>query len=214
MVGNGGFRDDGSRCRLLSSWEKPIRGAAPSATVDRHHSADTPGSIVRNQTVFGSMIAPGGEAELRLENVRIPKSNIIMGEGRASRLPRAALGRARIHHCMRSIGRRSGPLRLWRGRVENRVAFGRKLSEQGSIRQDVARRYCENRNGASFTLKAADQMDRYGKRVPWTLLRRSRLSRRRWPTSLTAPFRRMGHGCQRRYAHRCILHSQHGTPHR
>jgi len=132
---------------------------------------DTPGvTIVRHQTVFGSMNSPGGEAELRLENVRIPKSNIILGEGRGFEIAQGRLGPGRIHHCMRSIGQAQRALEIMARRVDSRVAFGRKLSDQSSIRQDIARSYCEIEMARLLTLKAADQMDRFGNKVARDLI--------------------------------------------
>ncbi|MGI9573280.1 acyl-CoA dehydrogenase family protein [Alloalcanivorax xenomutans] len=124
---------------------------------------DTPGiHIVRNLTVFGSLNSPGGEAELRLENVRIPKRNLILGERRGFEIAQGRLGPGRIHHCMRSIGQAQRSLEIMARRVENRVAFGRKLSEQSSIRQDIARSFCDIEQARLLTLKAADRMDKYG----------------------------------------------------
>jgi acyl-CoA dehydrogenase len=132
---------------------------------------DTPGvTIVRHQTVFGSMNSPGGEAELRLEDVRIPKSNLILGEGRGFEIAQGRLGPGRIHHCMRSIGQAQRALEIMARRVDNRVAFGRKLSDQSSIRQDIARSYCEIEMARLLTLKAADQMDRFGNKVARDLI--------------------------------------------
>jgi len=132
---------------------------------------DTPGvTIVRHQTVFGSMNSPGGEAELRLDNVRIPKANIILGEGRGFEIAQGRLGPGRIHHCMRSIGQAQRALEIMARRVDSRVAFGRKLSEQSSIRQDIARSYCEIEMARLLTLKAADQMDRFGNKVARDLI--------------------------------------------
>jgi acyl-CoA dehydrogenase len=127
---------------------------------------NTPGVvIVRNQTVFGSMNSPGGEAEMRFENVRVPVANLILGEGRGFEIAQGRLGPGRIHHCMRSIGQAQRAMEIMARRVESRVAFGKKLSDQSSIRQDVARSYCEIEQARLLTLKAADQMDRYGNKV-------------------------------------------------
>ena len=124
---------------------------------------ETPGiTIVRNQAIFSSPNSPGGEAELLLENVRVPKSNLILGEGRGFEIAQGRLGPGRIHHCMRSIGQAQRALEIMARRVENRVAFGKKLSSQSSIRQDIARSYCDIEQARLLTLKTADRMDKYG----------------------------------------------------
>ena len=123
----------------------------------------TPGvTVVRHQTVFGSHNSPGGESELLFDNVRVPKENLILGEGRGFEIAQGRLGPGRIHHCMRSIGQAQRALEYMARRVDSRVAFGKKLADQSSIRQDVAKSFCEVEMARLLTLKAADAMDRLG----------------------------------------------------
>lgn len=132
---------------------------------------DTPGiSIVRHLTVFGASNSPGGECELKFDNVRVPKENLILGEGRGFEIAQGRLGPGRIHHCMRSIGQAQRALEIMAHRVENRVAFGKKLADQSSIRQDVAKSFCEIEMARLLTLKAADAMDKYGNKVAKDLI--------------------------------------------
>jgi len=126
--------------------------------------------IVRNLTVFSGFNSPGGEAEVLLENVRVPRENLTLGEGRGFEIAQGRLGPGRIHHCMRSIGQAQRALEIMARRVENRVAFGRKLSEQSSIRQDIARSYCDIEQARLLTLKAADHMDKYGNKASRDLI--------------------------------------------
>ena len=131
----------------------------------------TPGiTIVRHQTVFGSHNSPGGECELRFDNVRVPEENLILGEGRGFEIAQGRLGPGRIHHCMRSIGQAQRALEIMARRADSRVAFGKKLAEQSSIRQDVAKSFCEVEMARLLTLKAADAMDRYGNVVAKDLI--------------------------------------------
>ena len=131
----------------------------------------TPGlTIVRNQKVFGRFNSPSGEAELRFDNLRVSKANLVLGPGRGFEIAQGRLGPGRIHHCMRSIGQAQRALETMCRRVENRTAFGRKLAEQSSIRQDVARSFCEIEQARLLTLKAADTMDKHGNKVAKDLI--------------------------------------------
>jgi acyl-CoA dehydrogenase len=160
------------RCKLLilmgkTDFNAPRHGQHSTIIIPR----DAPGvSIVRNQTVLGNWRSPGGEAEVLLENVRVPVGNMVLGEGRGFEIAQGRLGPGRIHHCMRSIGQAQRALEIMARRVENRVAFGRKLADQSSIRQDVARSFCEIEMARLLTLKAADAMDRLGNKAAKDLI--------------------------------------------
>lgn len=124
---------------------------------------DTPGvEVIRAQTVFGEVHSPGGHCEVHLRDVRIPKENIILGEGRGFEIAQGRLGPGRIHHCMRSIGAAQLALELMCQRATERKTFGRMLSDRSSIRMEIAKSYCDIEQARLLTLKAADAVDRQG----------------------------------------------------
>ena len=131
--------------------------------------ANTPGEkIVRALNVFGYDDAPHGHAEVLFENVRVPASNILLGEGRGFEIAQGRLGPGRIHHCMRLIGLAERALELMCKRSMARVAFGKTVAQQGVTQERIAEARCKIDMARLLTLKAAWLMDTAGNKVART----------------------------------------------
>jgi acyl-CoA dehydrogenase len=155
------------RCRLAIVMGK----TDPSADRHRQQSMvlmplDAPGvTIERALTVYGYDDAPHGHMEIALDNVRIPASNLLLGEGRGFEIAQGRLGPGRIHHCMRTIGAAEEALKAMAKRLSSRVAFGKRLMEHSIWEQRVARARIDIEMSRLLCLKAADLMDKAGNKA-------------------------------------------------
>ena len=154
------------RCKLLLVMGK----SNPDAERHRQHAIvivpmDAPGvEVVRPLSVFGYDDAPHGHCEVRLDDVRVPASNMLLGEGRGFEIAQGRLGPGRIHHCMRTIGQAERALEAACRRARERVAFGKPIAEQGVVKQQIAESRMEIDQARLLTLHAAWRMDTVGSR--------------------------------------------------
>jgi acyl-CoA dehydrogenase len=153
------------RCRI-----NIVMGKTDPDNADRHKQqsmilvpSDAKGyKVLRHLSVFGYDDAPHGHMEVELDNVRVPVTNMLLGEGRGFEIAQGRLGPGRIHHCMRIIGQAERALELMCKRLSSRVAFGKPVSEQSVWHERIAESRCMIDQARLLTLKAASMMDTVG----------------------------------------------------
>ena len=152
------------RCKILIVMVKTNPDAAPSKQQSQILvPRDTPGvEVLGPMYVFGQDHAPRGHMHMRFNNVRVPKENMLLGEGRGFEISQLRLGPGRIHHCMRTIGKAEKALDLMVQRGLTREAFGKKIAHLGGNMQIIAQARCEIEAMRLMVLKAAKAMDVLG----------------------------------------------------
>ena len=166
------------RCRILIVMGKTDAGA------ERHKQQsmvlvpmDAPGvKIIRPIHVFGSDDAPHGHAEIGFDDVHVDTGQLLLGEGRGFEIAQGRLGPGRIHHCMRLIGCAQRAMEMMCERSTSRVAFGKPLSDQGSLRADIAVSACEIEQARLLTLAAAQKMDAAGNKAAKDLIAMAKIT--------------------------------------
>ena len=124
---------------------------------------DTPGvEIVRSLRVFGENHSPGGEGDVVFKNVRVPVTNLILGEGRGFEIAQGRLGPGRFQYAMMFVGMAQRSLELMCDRAQNRVAFGEALSQKTSVQHEIARSRCDIEQCRLLVMAAAEKMDNHG----------------------------------------------------
>jgi acyl-CoA dehydrogenase len=155
------------RCKILVVMGKTDPTAAKHAQQSQVLvPMDTPGvKVLRQLPVFGFDDAPHGHAEILFENVRVPVTNVLLGEGRGFEIAQARLGPGRIHHCMRNIGVAELVLGMTCKRLLSRVAFGKPIAEQSIWLERIANCRVMIEQTRLLVLNAADKMDRLGNKA-------------------------------------------------
>jgi len=161
-----------------------VMGKSDADNPDRHKQQsqilvpkETTGiSIVRALTTLGYDDAPIGHAEVHFDNVRVPAENMLLGEGRGFEIAQGRLGPGRMHHCMRLVGAAQRALELACHRVATRSTFGRQISQHQSVRENIARSFCDIEMARLLVLKTCHRMDEVGAQAAKDMIAASKTS--------------------------------------